>query len=159
QEAKIEDPAGTSEPKPTVKPFGDLEARILSVKLLPGDVTYGGARMTLVITNTSASKTYGVAVADQNRSWHLTNNPEEGCERVEVNGIATGGLTLGTPWGSFTDIPPRSAVTVIGKTSVRWTGKPGDYRPYRLQTEVLFGVEVKGRYLDLKKHNLVLDVK
>jgi hypothetical protein len=42
---------------------------------------------------------------------------------------------------------------------VEWNGKPGDYRPYRLQTEVVYGKEIEGRYTNLKTHNLVLDVK
>ena len=162
QEAKIEDPAGSSEPRSTAKPFGDLQAKVESLKLLPSQGPldyYGTTKLTLVISNASTSKTYGIAVSDYDRNWHLNNSREEEFETFEVNGIAMGGLTFGNLWGSITDIPPKCSITIVAKSHLRWNGKPGDYRPYRLQTEVLFGVEDKGRYVDLKKHNLVLDIK
>jgi hypothetical protein len=42
---------------------------------------------------------------------------------------------------------------------VRWTGKAGDYRPYRFQTEVFFGAETKSALLEMRSCNLVLDIK
>jgi hypothetical protein len=61
--------------------------------------------------------------------------------------------------GDVTDLPPKSAITITSKSQVRWTTRPGDYRPYRLQTVVIFGEEVNGRHPNLRKHNLILDYK
>jgi hypothetical protein len=61
--------------------------------------------------------------------------------------------------GAVTDIPPKGAIRIVSKSQVRWTGTPGEYRPFHFQTEVVFGAESQGRHPQLKKFNLVLDVK
>jgi hypothetical protein len=61
--------------------------------------------------------------------------------------------------GSLTDVPPKSAITITSKSQVRWTTKPGNYRPYRLRTEIVLGEEVNCRHPNLRKHNLILEIK
>ena len=61
--------------------------------------------------------------------------------------------------GSFTDVLPKNIIIITVKGQVHWNGKPGDYRPYRLQTEVVYGKEIQWRYSNVKKYNLVLDIK
>ena len=76
-----------------------------------------------------------------------------------MTGIDTVFESFGGYRGSLTDIPPRSAITIVAKSQVGWMGKPGEYRPYSFQTEVVFGAESDGQYLDKKKYNLVLEIK
>jgi hypothetical protein len=147
----------TSPPK---KPFGDLQAKVESLKLLPGDRVYGFARLTFTITNTSESKTYGVALeADPYNNFHLSNSRGDEFRATDVSGIGSAYDRGGTFFGEVTDVPPKSSITISSKSQVAWTGKPGDYRPYRLQAIVIFGEEKQGRHPDLRKYNLVLDVK
>ncbi len=164
QPAKTEDAAdaGGTAPKPVPpKPFGDLQVKVESMKLLPGDKVYGFARLTLTITNTSATTTYGVGVnPDFYNHFNLSNSRGDEFKAIEVSGIETAFERGGGEFnGALTDIPPRTTITIVSKSQVRWAGKPGDYRPYRLQTEIVFGIEEQGRHPDLKKHNLVLDIK
>ena len=147
-------------PPETQKPFGDLQAKVESLKLLPGDNYYGFARLTLVLTNTSDSKTYGVALlSNPYDSFNLTNNRGDEFRATDVSGVETAFDRGGRFFGSVTDIPPKSSITISSRSQVRWTGRPGDYRPYRLQTVIIFGGERQGRHPDLRKYNLVLDVK
>ena len=146
--------------KETRKPFGDLQAKVESLKLLPGDNVYGFASMTLIITNASDSKTYGVAFnPDFYDKLNLSNSRGDEFKATDVHGIDTAfDHNDGQYQGSFTDVLPRNSIMITAKSQVRWTGRPGDYRPYRLQTVVIFGIESEGRYPDLKKYNLVLSV-
>lgn len=145
---------------PPQKPFGDLQAKVESMKLLPGDRVYGFARLTFIITNTSESKTYGVALeADPYNNFHLSNSRGDEFRATDVSGIESAYERGGTFFGEVTDVPPKSSITISSKSQVAWTGKPGDYRPYRLQAIVIFGEEKQGRHPDLRKYNLVLDVK
>jgi len=152
-------PAEANSPTAIRKPFGDLQAKA-SIRLLPGDNIYGFASMTLVITNTSDTKTYGVALnPDFYNKLNLSNSRGDEFKATEVHGVDTafqGGN--GMFMGSVTDVFPKSTVIITAKSQVRWNGRPGDYRPYHLQTEVVFGVESQGRHPDLKKYNLLLDV-
>lgn len=160
--AETEAVPDTSQPSapPPPKPFGDLQAKVESIQLLPGDNVYGFARLTLIITNTSASQTYGVAVnPDFRNKFNLVNSRGDQFEVTEVSGIDTAFDGFGGFRGSVTDISPRSSITIVAKSQVRWTGRPGEYRPYHLQTEVVFGAESMGRHPDLRKYNLVLDIK
>jgi TolB-like protein len=162
QPAPSADLPGANQPAaPAPKPFGDLQATVASMQLLPGDNIYGAARLTLIITNTSASHIYGVAIHPNFRNnFNLANSRGDEFEIFQVSGIDTAfkGFDGGYN-GSLTDISPKSAITIEAKSQVRWRGKPGDYRPYHLQTEVVFGAESNGRHPDLKKYNLVLDIK
>lgn len=146
--------------KPAAKPFGDLQAKVESVKLLPGDAVYGFAKLTFTITNTSATLTYGVAVnPDIYNHLNLSNSRGDDFKATEISGIEKA-FEFGNGFsGALTDIPPKSAITITSKSQVRWSGKPGDYRPYRLQTEVVFGEEANGRHPNLRKYNLVIDIK
>lgn len=145
---------------PPQKPFGDLQARIESLKMIPGDRVYGYATLTLIITNTSASLTYGVGVnPDFYHTFNLSNSRGDTFRATEVTGIDTAFQSFGGYQGSLTDISPKSAITIVAKSQVGWTGKAGEYRPYRFQTEVVFGAESNGRHPDLRKYNLVLDIK
>jgi TolB-like protein len=160
--AKAEEATDQAEPRspPPPKLFGDLQARVESLKLLPGDNIYGSASLSLIITYMSDSKTWGVALhPDHYNNFNLSNSRGDEFRATEVNGIDKAFEGFGGFQGSVSDIPPRSAITISSKSSVRWTGKPGDYRPYRLQTVVIFGEEQQGRHSNLRKYNLVLDVK
>lgn len=166
QPAQTEDaaepkPAGSASPPPAPKPFGDLKASVESVKLLPGDRVYGFARLTLIITNTSTTKTYGVGLHPNfYNNFNLSNSRGDEFKATEVSGVETAYDNGGGEFmGAVTDIPPKTAITIVSKSQVRWTGKPGEYRPYRLQTTVVFGEEDQGRHPDLRKYNLVLDIK
>ncbi|MCI0560625.1 MAG: CsgG/HfaB family protein [Nitrososphaera sp.] len=146
---------------PKQRPLGELEVRVESLKLLPGDASYGYATLTLIVTNTSESTVYGVAIQEGlYRNFNLTNSRGEEFRTTEIAGIDTAyQLNDGSFGGRLTDIPPKTSITAVTKTQVRWDGKPGDYRPYRLQTIVFFGIENQGRYQNTRKHNLLLDIK
>ncbi len=153
-----EQPATPATTKP--KPFGDLQAKVESLKLLPGDNIYGSARLTFIITNTSATTTYGVAVnPDFYNKFNLSNSRGDEFKATEVSGIDTAFESGSGFAGSLTDIPPKTAITIVSKSQVRWVGKPGEYRPYRLQAIVYFSEESEGRYPNQRKYNLVLDIK
>ena len=161
QAAKADESTETAAPAvPAAKPFGDLQARVESIKLLP-NIGMGLARLTLIITNASASKTYGVALEGYFYDhFNLSNSRGDEFKTTEISGIDMGSDSgVGTFRGKMTDILPRTAITIVSKSQVAWSGKSGDYRPYRLQTMVIFGTEENGRYQDLKKHNLVIDIK
>ena len=150
--------AATAPPPP--KLFGDLQAKVLSISLLPDNGSYGFARLTMIVTNASDSITYGVAVdGDFYNTFNLSNDRGDEFKATEVSGIGTGGQTFMGFQAKFTEVPPKSAIKLVSKSQVRWSGKPGEYRPYHFQTEFYFGIESQGRYTDLKKYNCVLDVK
>lgn len=158
------DAVGTNPTTPAAtkpKPFGDLQAKVESLKLLPGDNIYGFARLTFIITNTSATTTYGVAVnPDFYNKFNLSNSRGDDFKATEVSGIDTAFESgNGALQGSFTDIPPKTAITIVSKSQVRWAGKSGEYRPYRLQAIVYFSEESEGRYPNQRKYNLVMDIK
>jgi len=161
QPAQANDLSGGTQPAaPAPKPFGDLQARVLSMQLLPGDNIYGSAMLTLIITNTSASQIYGVAIQPNFRNkFSLINSRGDEFEVTDVSGIETAFQSFNGLSGSLTDVSPKSAITIVAKSQVRWRGKPGEYRPYHLQTEVFFGAESNGQHSDIKKYNLVLDIK
>jgi len=163
--AKTEEPTGTSElrsspPAESLKPFGDLEAKVESLKQLPGDDRYGFARITLVIANNSPTKTYGVAIkSDPYNTFNLSNSRGDEFKATDVTGIETTFDINHGFQGPMTDILPKSSITITSKSQVQWTGRPGEYRPYRLQAIVFFGPEANGRYSGLRKYNLVVDIK
>ena len=144
---------------PSAKPFGDLEASITALRLNRGDNYYGSISFTAIITNTSATDSYGIALKGQQDKISLSNSRGEEFEIVDLRGIGplVNGPT-GLP-GGYIDVPPRSTRTIVGKGQVAWNGKPGDYRPYHLQMDVIFGVESQGQYLDLRNATLLLDSK
>jgi TolB-like protein len=151
---------GAPAPTPNKKLFGDLEARVTAIKLLPGDDIYGYASLTMIITNTSATTTWGVAFnPDHYNKFNLTNERGDEFKATELSGIETAFEGYGGYQGKLTDIPPQSTIRIVSKSQVRWIGTPGVYLPYHLQTEVLYGAESQGRHSDLKKFNLVLDIK
>jgi hypothetical protein len=155
------DVTGTQQPaEPANKPFGDLSAKVDSLRVNLGDGHYGYATMTLIITNASKSLTYGVGV-DPNfyQNFNLSNKRGDIFRATEVTGIDTIFQAPGGFRGSLTEIPPRSAITITAKSQVGWMGKAGEYPPYHFQTEVVFGPEKDGRCDDLKKYNLVRDIK
>jgi TolB-like protein len=165
QSAQTED-VGTQvearSPAPTApaKPFGDLQAKVESLQFLPADAAHAYAKLTFIITNASATTTYGVGVhPDIYQHFNLSNSRGDDFQATEISGIEKAVTSAYGFGGALTDIPPKSAITITSKSQVLWTGKPGDYRPYRLQTEVVFGEEVNGRPSNLRKHNLILDIK
>jgi curli biogenesis system outer membrane secretion channel CsgG len=143
--------------------LGELQAKVLSVKLAPIEPNQGGqAMLTMVIANTSETKTYGVAVSANifdNANFNLSNDRGEEFERRSLSGISSMKDFGGRYEGSPTEIPPRSSITITSKFQLQWTGKPGDYRPYHLQTVLLYSEEDRGQYPNIKSCNLVLDVK
>lgn len=163
QATPSEEPESTGTPRSTTpaapKPFGDLQAKA-SVQLLPGDTRYGFAKLTITITNASATTTYGVAVQpDIYDRLNLSNSRGDEFKATEISGIEKAFDSPGGFRGALTDIPPKSAITITSKSQVQWNGRPGDYRPYRLQTEIIFGEEASGRHSNLRKHNLIVDIK
>jgi curli biogenesis system outer membrane secretion channel CsgG len=160
--------SGSAQQPPAPKLFGDLIAKVQSIKLLSGvqiygyggPDAYGAASMTLIISNTSAATTYGVAFeTDPARNLHLTNKRGDEFQATELKGIGTAFKRQDGVYGELTDIPPKSAITITSKSQVTWNGKKGDYRPYRLSVIVLFGEENQGRYPNIRQYNLVLDVE
>ena len=163
QATPSEEPESTGTPRsttpPAPKPFGDLQAKA-SVQLLPGDSRYGFAKLTIIITNTSATTTYGVAVhTDIYNNLNLSNSRGDEFKATEISGIEKAFASGDGFRGAVTDIPPKTAITITSKSQVLWNGRPGDYRPYRLQTEIIFSEEASGRYPNLRKHNLIVDIK
>ena len=162
QPAVANDVSASGQPSasPAPKPFGDLQAKVESIRLLRGDNVYGSAMLTLIITNMSASQTYGVGLnPDFYHGFNLINSRGDEFRATEVSGINTAFQGFTGFMGSVTDISPKSSITIVSKSQVRWTGSPGDYRPYHLQTEIIFGAESNGQHPDLRKYNLVLDIK
>ena len=165
--AKPEDITGASQSlsSPPPKPFGDLEARVESLKLIPYAYSQSSSWVTfsIIITNASESDTYGVALKRTGsfglQYLSLSNGRGEEFGINELQGIETVSEYPEGIRGSFTDVLPKNIIIITVKGQIRWNGKPGDYRPYRLQTEVVYGKETNGRYSNVKKYNLVLDVK
>ena len=162
QPAKPDDTPAGSKPSstPPLKPFGDLQAKVESLTLQNDNNLYSFVTTTLIITNTSSTKIYGVALdPDFYNKFNVTNSRGEDFRAFEVTGVETA-FERGDGFnGSLTDISPNTSITITAKSQVRWNGKPGDYRPYRLQTVVIFGEENNGRHPNLRKHNLIIDVK
>lgn len=145
---------------PPPKLFGDLVARIHSVDLLPGDGIYGFAVLTLVITNVSDAKTWGIALhPDHYNNFNLRNSRGEEFKATELEGVEKAFESPGGFRGSVTDIPPNSAITITSKSQVAWKGSTGDFRPYRLNTVAVYGEATMGRHPNLRKHNLSLETK
>jgi hypothetical protein len=138
-----------------------LSAKIVSLRLNPGDNYYGYATVTLSITNASQSDTYGVAVnPDLYHEVGLSNSRGDTFEVTKASGIGTAFEGFNGWRGNFADIPPQSCTTVVVESQVPWHGgQPGDYRPYHLQTEVAFGTEDQGRMSNIRKYNLVMDIQ
>lgn len=152
----------TPPPKATAprKLFGDLQADVESFRLSKEANLYGFGVLTLTVTNASDSVTYGLAFKpDPHHDIDFRNNRQDWFEVVELNGVNTAFSRDGAYYGSFTEIPPLTAIRVVAKTQVRWSGKPGDYRPYRFQTVVAYGTESQGRITDIKDYNLIIDLK
>ena len=157
---------GSAKLAPKPKPFGDLNIKMDSFQLDVGDDYFGAANFSIIITNMSATDTYGIALKSEyaGMSWgnlSLRNSRSEEFQLLDklagiecVTETSSGNFT-----GNFTEVLPASSIIITGKSKVVWNGKPGDYRPYRLQVEIFFGVEAQGRYSDIKKRNIVLDVK
>ena len=153
--------SGSSSNQPAApKLFGDLIGKVQSIKLLPGDNVYGAASWTLIITNTSATTTYGIAFeSDPYKNLHISNKRGDEFQTIELKGVGTAFKRYDGLHGELTDIPPKSAVTITSKSQVQWNGKPGDYRPYRFAAIVFFGEENQGRYPNIRQYNLVLDAE
>jgi TolB-like protein len=150
------DATGSAQPKP----FGDLVARLQSFEFIPDNERYGYAHLTLVITNTSETKTWGVALhPDHYNYFHLRNSRGEDFKATELEGVEKAFESFGRYQGSLTDVPPRTTITITSKSQVAWNGTPGDFRPYRLNTVAIYGEAAQGRHINLKKHNVVLEHK
>lgn len=147
-------------PEPNKKLFGDLQARIESIVLLPNGGNMGFARLTMVITNTSETTTFGVAVnTDVYQKFILANDRGDEFRTIDVDGIERGFEGYTGFQGSMTDIPPRSAIKIVSKSQTIWNGTPGEYRPFHFHTEIFFSPVSQGRHTEFSKYNLVLDVK
>ena len=147
-------------PPPKPKPFGDLQARVESFRLNPGDTRYGFASFSVEIKNTSDTDTYGVAINNsRGNKINLSNGRGEEFYITDLSGIETVFQSSEGFRGYLTDVMPGSAIVITGKGQVMWNGRGGDYRPYRIQAEMVFGKESQGRHPDLKKFNMVLDVR
>ena len=149
----------TTAKTPKERVFGDLQIKATSVRYLRGNDMSGVVSITMVITNTSASLTYGVAFARHvlSSDMHLTNDRGDQFDVIDLNGIDL--MEKNSFIRKLTDIPPSSSITVTAQGVSKWNGKPGDYRPYHLQILVFFGVEEKGQYSNIREYNVTTDVK
>ena len=143
------------------KPFGDLQAKIESFKVSRGDGRYGYGTLTFIITNTSATLKYGVSAnPDFYNKMSLTDSQGNVFRVIEASGIETAYEDFGGRMtGKATDVPPQSAITIVAKSQVGWSGAAGQFPPYRFQTELTFGAMENGSVLEARKYNLILDKK
>jgi hypothetical protein len=155
------DPEQSKPAQPANKPLGDLDVRSESLKWFPkNDLGYPTVKLTMIITNTSKSKTYGVAVnPDFYRNYNLSNSRGDEFRTFDVVGIGTAFERFGSIQGSFTEIPPKGFIMIISKSQLESHERTPDLHPYRLQTELLFGIANNGRVEDIKKCNVVWDIK
>ena len=145
---------------PDRKIFGDLQAKVESLRVTTAGPRYSLAKLTLLITNTSETLTYGVAaVYGWNDTFHLSNDRGDEFQGTDLRGIEKFSQSNGGEVGKMTELPPKSGISVVFASQAYSEAKPGDYRPYRFQAEFGFGVQAKGRYSDARKYNLVLDIK
>lgn len=158
---KSETPADPDHPAPPPPPklFGDLEVKMDSLRYVNNDF-YGIATLSLLLTNTSETITYGVAFPDDpQHNINLSNSRGDEFTITDLQGIKTAHESNGSYYGSITDIPPKTGIIVTSKSQSLLAGKTaGDLRPYRLQTMLIFGEENQGHH-QLKTYNLVLDMK
>lgn len=147
-------------PSSKMKPFGDLQVKVESLSVLPpSSPGFNTARLTFIITNTSASRTYGVGLeTDLYNKYNLSNSRGEEFKGIEVAGINKVSLGYYGSDNTLTEIPPKSAIIIVSKSQLISREKC-DYRPFRLQTMVFFGEEENGKYPDIRKYNLLLDIK
>lgn len=145
----------------TEKPFGEIVAKPEALRLLaqssPG---FTIASFSLILSNGSATKTYGVAVEpDFYSKFQLNNADGETFTANEVNGIATAfDHNDGRFQGGLTDIAPKSSIRISAKSQLVKQGKVKDVRPYQLQTTVIWAVMENGKPTDPKKYSLVLQI-
>jgi len=161
QPAQAGDPssAGATESLPQ-KPFGDLLARVESFNMNLGDGRYGYATLTISVTNTSATQVYGVGInPDLYNKFNLTDNRGNIFRATEATGIGTVFPGFGGLQGTFTDVSPKSIITIVSKSQVGWLGPAGDYRPYHFQTEFTFSPKANGHYADIRTCNVGMDIK
>jgi TolB-like protein len=159
QATEVSEP-GQPQLSPTRKPFGDLLAQVESINVTPGDGVYGYATLTLTITNTSASLTYGVSAnPDFYNKMNLSDSQGNVFRMTEVTGIETAYEGFRGVIGKASEIDPQSAITIIAKSQVRWSGNAGEHPPYRFQTELIFGAMSKGSVIEIRKYNLSLNIK
>ena len=161
--AAPEDIAGASQSlSPLPKPFGDLQAWVESLKFTPyAGGTASRVTFSIIITNMSESDTYGVALKDTGnrpgkRFLNFDNERGDDFYIDTLHGVET--ITPGYN-GTLTEVLPKNILNITIEGQVNWIGTPGEYRPYRLQTEVIYGKETEGRYASSKTYNLVLDIK
>lgn len=147
-------------PAPKAKPFGDLQVKVESLKFV-NTGQYGLVTLTLVITNSSESKTYGVGIdPGQRNTFNLSNSRGDEFQSTEVTGINTVyDRDDNVFYGTMTDVLPSSSILIVTKSQCFWNGKGGDYRPFRFQAVLVFGEEMNGRHPNLKKYNAILDIK
>jgi len=145
--------SGQAQPsEPIKKPFGDLQARVESFKVII-EGSYVIPILNIVVTNTSSTKTYGIALDASFYQRYLSNSRGDEFKGISVN-IET--ATKNSP--SWTEVLPRNATTIMTRGQVSLE-KPGDLRPYRFQLDVFFAEEERGKYPKTRIHNLVLDIK
>jgi len=154
------DQAAPAGPAGFNRPFGDLVAKPISLRFKDGDQYYGYATATLTISNANSSATYKVAVnPDFRNQFSLSNSRNDAFEVYKVDGIGQAFKSFVGYQGTFIDIPPQTATTVTVESQVPWQGeRSGDFRPYHLQTEVVFGTDDQGRVSNPRTYNLVMDI-
>lgn len=159
QPTEISNP-GQPQLSPPQKPFGDLLAQAESINVTSGDGVYGYATLTLIITNTSASLTYGVSAnPDFYNKMNLSDSQGNVFRMTEVTGIETAYESFRSITGKASEIAPQSAITIVAKSQVRWSGSAGEHPPYRFQTELIFGAMSKGSVIEVRKCDLALNIK
>ncbi len=141
--------------------IGDLFVKVDSLRLT-GDQYTGNILATVVFVNTNTTRPISVAINNNGSNvggaTRLVNSRGDEFELSEMTGMSRAGLVSGSFWGNFTEIPPGTSVKCTIKYYIRWNEKAGDYRPYRLQAEVFVGREENGKQVEVKKHNVLIDV-
>lgn len=147
-----------AKPRAPQKPFGELQVHAQSFRYSENQ-GFGLTTLRFIITNTSPTITYGVAYLGSPYSdVRLSNSRNDDFHGVEVQGIDRGGDYVDPR--DFTDIPPKSAITVRADNQIVWGGRRGgDHRPYHFEMVILFAEENNGGYSNPRKHIVTIDVK
>lgn len=141
--------------------IGDLFMKVESMRLT-GDQYTGDILATVIFVNTNTTTPISVAINNRGSNvggaTSIVNSRGDEFQLSGMTGMSSAGIVSGSIWGDLTEIPPGKSVRSTIKYYIRWNEKAGDYRPYRLQAEVFVGNEENGKIINLKKHNVLIDV-
>lgn len=165
------DVAKATEIQKNSKQLGDLLVRIESLKFT-GDQNRGFFILaTVIFVNMNASSPIQIALNGDsntdgicfNAQTSLINNRGDKFLIYSGSGGVSGvgiikDLGNGDSRGSFTEIPAKDSIVSTIELTIPYARDAGEYPPYRFQSEIFAGIEENGRYVNVKKHNFVIDV-